>query len=277
MFLINSRKVFPGFGISLGSSMLFICLILILPISVLFMQLSKITLNQYWEIITHPQVIAAYKITLISAFISTLFNIIFGILIAWILTKYKFPGKSLIDTLVDIPFALPTAVAGLILAKLFSINGLYGSFLANFNIQISYTWVGIAIAMAFTSLPFIIRSLQPVLEILGHEYEEAAQTLGANKWQVFRHITLPEILPALFTGASLSFTRSLGEFGAIVFITSNIAWKTEVISLIIFVRVQEFNYAAASAISSVILFFSLLLLLLINILQNRYIYRLGKI
>lgn len=277
MFLINSKKVFPGFGISLGSSMLFICLILILPLSVLFMQLSKITFNQYWEIITHPQVIAAYKITLISAFISTIFNIFFGLLIAWILTKYKFPGKNLIDTLVDIPFALPTAVAGIILAKLFSINGLYGSFLANFNIEISYTWVGISIAMAFTSIPFVIRSLQPVLEILGREYEEAAQTLGANKWQIFKSVIFPEILPALVTGSSLSFTRSLGEFGAIVFIASNIAWKTEVISLIIFVRVQEFNYIAASAIASVILFFSLLLLLLINMLQKRYIYRLGKI
>lgn len=276
MFFRNSKRLFPGFGISLGVSMLFICLVIILPLSVLLIQLSKITFKEYIQIITSSQVISSYKITLFTAFLSSIFNLIFGTLIAWIITKYKFPGRNIIDGLIDLPFVLPTAIAGLVLSKLFSVNGIYGFLFAKLNIDMSYTYIGITIAMVFTSIPFVIRSVQAVLENLKRDNQEAAQILGANKWQVFRFTILPEITPALLTGTVLSFTRSLGEFGAIIFLTSNISWKNEVLSLVIFMKIQEFNYTAASAISSVILLFSLLLLFFINYLQNKYIFRLGK-
>lgn len=274
MFALVHNRVLPGFGLSLGTSLLFTCLILLLPISALMMQLSHMTLVQYWDIITNPQLIAAYKVTLLSAGVASLFNAVFGMLIAWILTRYRFSGRTLLDGLVDLPFALPTAVAGLTLAQLFSVNGWYGQWLAQFGIKVSYTWLGIAVAMAFTSIPFVVRTVQPVLEALGPEYEEVAETLGATPWQRFRRVVLPEVAPALLAGTTLSFTRSIGEFGAVIFIAGNIAWKTEVTSLMIFVRLQEFDYPAASAIASVILAASLLLLFSINTLQSRFSSRL---
>jgi len=273
--LLSSKRVLPGFTLSLGSSLLFVCLVLLLPLSALVMQLSQMTLSQYWDVITNGQVVAAYKVTLLAAGVASLFNCVFGMLMAWILTRYEFPGKSLIDGLMDLPFALPTAVAGLTLAGLFSTTGFYGQWLAHFDIKVSYTWLGIAVAMAFTSIPFVVRTVQPVLEELGPEYEEAAETLGASRWQSFRRVVLPEVMPSLMAGTALSFTRSLGEFGAVIFIAGNIAWKTEVTSLMIFIRLQEFDYPAASAIASVILAASLILLFAINTLQSRYGRRLG--
>lgn len=273
--LLSSKRVLPGFTLSLGSSLLFVCLVLLLPLSALVMQLSQMTLSQYWDVITNGQVVAAYKVTLLAAGVASIFNCIFGMLMAWILTRYEFPGKSLVDGLMDLPFALPTAVAGLTLAGLFSTTGFYGQWLAHFDIKVAYTWLGIAVAMAFTSIPFVVRTVQPVLEELGPEYEEAAETLGASRWQSFRRVVLPEVMPSLLAGTALSFTRSLGEFGAVIFIAGNIAWKTEVTSLMIFIRLQEFDYPAASAIASVILAASLLLLFAINTLQSRYGRRLG--
>jgi len=275
MFATRSKRVLPGFGISLGSSLFFTCLILLLPISALLMQLSHMTLAQYWEVVTNPQMVAAYKVTLLSAGVAAIFNAFFGMLMAWILTRYRFPGRTLLDGLMDLPFALPTAVAGLTLAGLFSVNGWYGQWLAQFDIKVSYTWLGITVAMAFTSIPFVVRTVQPVLEELGPEYEEAAETLGARPFQSFRRVVLPEVAPALLAGTALSFTRSIGEFGAVIFIAGNIAWKTEVTSLMIFVRLQEFDYPAASAIASVILAASLILLFVINTLQSRFGRRLG--
>jgi len=275
MAIWHKKRVLPGFGLSLGSSLLFVCLILLLPLSALVMQLSQMTWLQYWQVITGPQLLAAYRVTLLSAGVASLFNALFGMLMAWILTRYEFPGRRLLDGLMDLPFALPTAVAGLTLATLFSSTGWYGAWLAQFGIKVSYTWLGIAVAMAFTSIPFVVRTIQPVLEELGPEYEEAAQTLGAGRWQSFRRVVLPELAPALLAGTALSFTRSLGEFGAVIFIAGNIAWKTEVTSLMIFIRLQEFDYPAASAVASVILAVSLLLLFGINVLQSRFGRRLG--
>jgi len=275
MAIWHKKRVLPGFGLSLGSSLLFVCLILLLPLSALVMQLSQMTWLQYWQVITGPQLLAAYRVTLLSAGVASLFNALFGMLMAWILTRYEFPGRRLLDGLMDLPFALPTAVAGLTLATLFSTTGWYGAWLAQFGIKVSYTWLGIAVAMAFTSIPFVVRTIQPVLEELGPEYEEAAQTLGAGRWQSFRRVVLPELAPALLAGTALSFTRSLGEFGAVIFIAGNIAWKTEVTSLMIFIRLQEFDYPAASAVASVILAVSLLLLFGINVLQSRLGRRLG--
>ncbi|MHA7845913.1 sulfate/thiosulfate ABC transporter permease CysT [Serratia sp. D1N4] len=275
MLALSSKRVLPGFTLSLGSSLLYTCLILLLPLSALVMQLAQMSLAQYWEVITNPQVVAAYKVTLLAAGVASIFNAVFGMLMAWILTRYQFPGRSLLDGLMDLPFALPTAVAGLTLAGLFSTTGWYGQWLAQFDIKVSFTWLGIAVAMAFTSIPFVVRTVQPVLEELGPEYEEAAETLGAGRWQSFRRVVLPEVAPALLAGTALSFTRSLGEFGAVIFIAGNIAWKTEVTSLMIFVRLQEFDYPAASAIASVILAASLLLLFAINTLQSRFGRRIG--
>lgn len=275
MQALLGKRVLPGFGLSLGSSLLFVCLILLLPLSALVMQLAQMSWQQYWEVITAPQLLAAYRVTLLSAGCAALFNAVFGMLMAWILTRYDFPGRRLLDGLMDLPFALPTAVAGLTLATLFSTTGFYGAWLAHFDIKVSYTWLGITVAMAFTSIPFVVRTVQPVLEELGPEYEEAAQTLGASRWQSFRRVVLPEVAPALLAGAALSFTRSLGEFGAVIFIAGNIAWKTEVTSLMIFIRLQEFDYPAASAIASVILAASLVLLFAINVLQSRFGKRLG--
>ncbi|ABF13963.1 sulfate/thiosulfate ABC transporter permease CysT [Candidatus Palibaumannia cicadellinicola] len=272
----TTNHVLPGFKISLSSSLLFIGLILIPPLSALLIELANMSWAQYWTIITNPELMVAYKITLISASIAALFNAVFGMLMAWILTRYQFPGRILLDSLIDLPFALPTAVAGLTLATLFSTNGWYGSWLIPLGIQVSYTWLGITIAMAFTSIPFVVRAIQPVLEELGSEFEEAADTLGAKRWQILIYIILPELMPALLSGTALSFTRSLGEFGAVIFIAGNIAWKTEVTSLMIFIRLQEFDYPAASAIASVILITSLLLLFAINILQSRFGRRLGE-
>ena len=273
--LLSSKRVLPGFTLSLGSSLLFVCLVLLLPLSALVMQLLQMTLAQYWDVITNGQVVAAYKVTLLAAAVASIFNGFFGMLMAWILTRYEFPGKSLVDGLMDLPFALPTAVAGLTLAGLFSTTGFYGQWLAHFDIKVAYTWLGIAVAMAFTSIPFVVRTVQPVLEELGPEYEEAAETLGASRWQSFRRVVLPEVMPSLLAGTALSFTRSLGKFGAVIFIAGNIAWITEVTSLMIFIRLQEFDYPAASAIAPVILAASLLLLFAINTLQSRYGRRLG--
>ncbi|MEG2039744.1 MAG: sulfate/thiosulfate ABC transporter permease CysT, partial [Hafnia sp.] len=236
---------------------------------------AQMTWQQYWDVITNPQVVAAYKVTLLAAGVASVFNAVFGMLMAWILTRYEFPGKTLLDGLMDLPFALPTAVAGLTLAGLFSTTGWYGQWLALIDIKVAFTWLGIAVAMAFTSIPFVVRTVQPVLEELGPEYEEAAQTLGASRWQSFRKVVFPEVAPALLAGTALSFTRSLGEFGAVIFIAGNIAWKTEVTSLMIFIRLQEFDYPAASAIASVILAASLLLLFSINTLQSRFGKRIG--
>ena len=270
MFATTSKRVLPGFGLSLGSTLFYTCLILLLPMSALVVQLSEMSWAQYWAVITHPQIVAAYKVTLLSAGVASIFNAIFGMLLAWIITRYRFPCRKFLDGLMDLPFALPTAVAGLTLATLFSTQGWYGLVLDKFDIKVINTWIGIAVAMSFTSLPFVVRTVQPVLEELGPEYEEAAETLGANRWQTFRKVVLPELSPALLAGTALSFTRSLGEFGAVIFIAGNIAWQTEVVSLMIFIRLQEFDYPAASAVASVILLVSLVLLFSINGLQSRF-------
>lgn len=271
-----ARRVLPGFGLSLGFTLLYSGLILLLPLTALVLQLAQMNWAQYWQVITGPQVIAAYKVTLLAALAASLFNAVFGVLMAWILTRYRFPGRRILDGLMDLPFALPTAVAGLTLATLFAPNGWYGRFFDSFNITVVNTWIGIAVAMMFTSIPFVVRTVQPVLETLKPEYEEAAETLGASRFQIFRRVIWPEIAPAALAGTVLSFTRSLGEFGAVIFIAGNLAWQTEVVSFLIFVRLQEFEYPAAAAIASVVLMTSLVLLLAVNIIQSRAGLRTGR-
>ena len=271
--LLGTKRVLPGFTLSLGTSLLFVSLIILLPLTGLVMNTSQMGWEQYWQVVTDPRVVATYKVTLSAAAVASLFNMAFGLLMAWILTRYRFPGRALLDGLMDLPFALPTAVAGLTLASLFATNGWYGAWLAELGIKVSYTWVGIVVAMVFTSVPFVVRTVQPVLEDLGPEYEEAAATLGASPWQAFTRVVLPELKPALVTGTALAFTRSLGEFGAVIFIAGNMPWQTEITALMIFIRLQEFDYAAASAIASVVLLASFVLLFAINTVQSRFMRR----
>lgn len=271
----RNKRVLPGFALSLGISLLFVSLVLLLPVTGLLVETSGMSWSQFWFVISDPRVVASYRVTLWTALAASLFNGVFGLLLAWVLVRYDFPGKRLIDAVVDLPFALPTAVAGITLATLFSANGWYGRFLAQFGIEVAYTPLGIIVAMAFTSLPFVVRSVQPVLEDLSPEDEEAAMTLGASDGRVFRRVIFPALWPALLTGVALSFTRSLGEFGAVIFIAGNMPYISEVTSLMIFIRLQEFDYAAASAIASVILLASLVLLFAINLWQARYLRRLG--
>lgn len=272
---LRHKRVLPGFALSLGISLLFVSLVLLLPVTGLLVETSGMSWNQFWFVVSDPRVVASYKVTLWTALAASAFNGVFGLLLAWVLVRYEFPGRRLIDAVVDLPFALPTAVAGITLAMLFSQSGWYGQFLGQLGIDVAYTPLGIVVAMAFTSLPFVVRSVQPVLEDLSPEDEEAAMTLGANDARVFRRVIFPALWPALLTGVALSFTRSLGEFGAVIFIAGNMPYVSEVTSLMIFIRLQEFDYAAASAIASVILLVSLILLFAINLWQARYLKRLG--
>lgn len=269
----RSKGVLPGFGLSLGVSLFFISLVLMLPLTGLVIEVSAMSFDQFWLVITDPRVVASYKVTALAALVASLFNGAFGLLLAWVLVRYEFPGKRLIDAVVDLPFALPTAVAGITLATLFAANGWYGQWLSKLGIEVAFTPVGIVVAMAFTSLPFVVRTVQPVLEELAPEDEEAAVSLGASDGHVFRRVIFPALWPSLITGVALSFTRSLGEFGAVIFIAGNMPYVSEVSSLMIFVRLQEYDYAAASAIASVILLVSLLMLFTITLWQARYLKR----
>ncbi|OLO03166.1 MULTISPECIES: sulfate/thiosulfate ABC transporter permease CysT [Salinicola] len=270
----RERRVLPGFGLSLGVSLTFVSLVLLLPLTSLVGQLSQLSWSQYWFLITDPRLLASYTVTLLAAAVAALFNAVFGLLMAWVLVRYEFPGKRLVDALMDLPFALPTAVAGITLATLYSSNGWIGRLLEPLGISVSYTWIGIALAMAFTSIPFVVRTVQPVLEDLPAEVDEAAMTLGASDGLAFRRVILPYLWPALVTGTGLAFVRSLGEFGAVIFIAGGKPYETEITSLMIFVKLQEYDYAGASAVASIVLATSLALLLAINLWQGRFIKRL---
>ncbi|WP_269900089.1 sulfate ABC transporter permease subunit CysT [Paenalcaligenes faecalis] len=266
---IEQKAVLPGFGLSLGVSVLYISLVILLPLSALLMYVSDMSLAEYWAAISHPRVIASYKTTVGAALISTLFISLIGLLLAWVLSRYEFVGRRIVDGLIDLPFALPTAVAGLILATLFAPNGWLGHYFDALGIKIAFAWPGIVLAMSFTSLPFIVRSVQPLIENIDNSLDEAAETLGAQPWQRFYYVILPLLLPGLVTGASQAFIRCLGEFGAVIFIAGNTPYQTEVSSLMIFVRLAEYDYASAAAIASVVLATSLLLLFGLQIVQNR--------
>lgn len=269
-------QVLPGFGLSLGMSLLFVALILLLPLSGLAINLAQLTFADYWNIVSDGQTLAALRVTFWAAAWASLFNALFGLLLAWVLTRYRFPGRGLIDALVDLPFALPTAVAGIALATLFAKDGWLGQPLATLGITIAYQPAGIVVAMIFTSIPFVVRAVQPVLEALPPAVEEAAATLGARPAQTFTRVILPQIMPALASGVVLSFARSLGEFGAVIFIAGNQPYISKVASLLIFERLQEFDLPAAAAIASLMLAASLLLLLLVNLWQGHFLRRFGR-
>lgn len=263
------RNVLPGLKLSLGVTLLYVGIIVVLPLAALVFKAASLGPAEYWSIISSPRAVASYRVTVLCALAATIFNVIFGLALAWVLTRYRFPGWRLVDAIVDLPFALPTAVAGIALTALFAGNGWFGSALAQIGVKVAYTPLGIIVAMAFTSLPFIVRTVQPVLEDLDPALEEAAQSLGGSDLAIFRKIILPLLTPALLAGLSLSFARSLGEFGAIIFIAGNQPFSTEITSLLIFIRLEEYDYQAAAAIASVLLITAFIMLALTNYLQSR--------
>ena len=261
--------VFPGFRTSFILSLLYVGVVILFPISGLFVYASAMTWPDFWQAITDARVVASYWVTISAAFYATIAAVLIGLLFAWNIERYDFPGRRLLDALIDLPFALPTAVAGLTLSVLLVPGGWLGQFLAPLGIKVAYAYPGLVVAMTFTSLPFVVRLVQPVLQDFPVESEEAAKTLGASRVLVFWKVILPALVPALVAGASQAFVRNLGEFGAVIMISGNIPFRTEVTSLMIFVRMQEYNYPAAAAIASVMLVVSLLLLWGLQLLQAR--------
>lgn len=264
---IRAKRVLPGFTLSLGTTLLYLTVVILIPVLALVLKGADIGPQRFWTIVTSARALAAFQVTLTAALIATVFNAFYGLLMAWVLVRYEFPGRRLLDALMDIPFALPTAVAGLSLTALFSANGWFGQLLAPLGLVPVYTIWGVAIAMAFTSIPFVVRTVQPVLEDLDPAYEQAARTLGASDWTIFSRVVFPQILPAFLAGVTISFARSLGEFGAIVFIAGNLPFKTEIASLLTFIRLEEYDYQGAAAIALVLLMFAVILLVISNRLQ----------
>lgn len=272
----RSKHLLPGFGLTMGISLFYLTLIILLPILAMLLKVAGMGLPEFWRIVSSNRALAAYRVTFSSALIATVVNGIVGLLLAWVLTRYRFPGRRILDALVDLPFALPTAVAGLVLVTLFAETGWYGQLLEPNGIKVNYTQLGIICAMTFTSIPFVVRAVQPVLEEVDADFESAATTLGASRWQVFTRIIWPTILPAFIGGCVLSFARSLGEFGAVVFIAGNLPGLTEIVSLLIFIRLDEYNYEAAAALAFVLLVVALVTLIATNMLaawQVRYVGR----
>ena len=258
------RRVLPGFGPTLGFTLLYLSLIVLIPLGALVWKSSTLGWGEFAAAVTSPRVLAAYRLSFGTALAAASVNALFGLLVAWVLVRYRFPGHALADALVDLPFALPTAVAGITLTALLAKNGWIGQYLEPLEIQVAYTPLGIAVALVFIGLPFVVRSVQPVLQDLEAELEEAAASLGASRWQTFRRVLLPTILPALTTGFAMAFARGVGEYGSVVFISGNMPMKTEIAPLLIVTRLEQYEYAAATAIALVMLLVSLALLLAIN-------------
>ena len=261
------HSVLPGFNLTLGFSLLYLSLIVLIPLSALFLRSASLSPAEFWKVVTEPRVVASYKVTFGASLIAALVNSAFGFILAWSLVRYRFPGRKIIDALIDLPFALPTAVSGIALSAIYAKNGWVGQYLTPLGIKTAYSQLGITIALIFIGLPFIVRTLQPALEELDAENEEAAASLGASRWQTFWRVIVPTILPSLLTGFSLSFARALGEYGSVIFISGNIRNKTEITSLLIIEKLEQYNYEGAAAIAVVMLGASFLILLFINVLQ----------
>ena len=261
---LRSYSIIPGFSMSLGYTMLYLSILVLLPLLMVFWNTLSLSWSEFYDIVTHPRVVASYKLSFYAALVAGLINVVFGTLIAWVLIRYQFPCKKIVDALVDLPFALPTAVAGIALTSLYATNGWVGQF---FSFKISFTPLGIIIALTFIGLPFVVRTVQPVLENFAVEAEEASASLGANRFQTFSKVILPELLPAIVTGFSLAFARALGEYGSVVFIAGNMPMKTEITPLIIMTKLEQYDYVGATAIASVMLVISFILLFIINAVQ----------
>jgi sulfate transport system permease protein len=265
----KERSILPGFGLSMGFTLLYLSLIVLLPIAALFIKTSGLTWSAFWHTVTDDRVVASYQLSFGASFVAALVNVVFGLIVAWVLVRYQFPGKKIIDALVDMPFALPTAVAGIALTTLYSPNGWIGKPLDSLGIKVAYTPLGIIVALTFIGIPFVVRTVQPILQELDKETEEAAVSLGAYRWKTFSRVILPELLPPLITGFTLAFARAVGEYGSVVFISGNMPMKTEIAPLLIMTKLEQYDYAGATAIAVVMLLISFVLLLVTNYLQSR--------
>ncbi|HVY04476.1 MAG TPA: sulfate ABC transporter permease subunit CysT [Burkholderiales bacterium] len=266
-FQFRQHSVLPGFGLSLGFTILYLSLIVLLPLSAAFIRTTALTWPDFWATVTTPRVVASYRLTFGVSLAAALVNAIFGLLAAWVLVRYRFPGKRIVDALVDLPFALPTAVAGIALTALYASNGWIGRLFEPLGIKIAFTPLGVFVALTFIGLPFVVRTVQPVLEDTEAELEEAAATLGASRWQTFARVIFPTILPALLTGFALAFARAVGEYGSVIFIAGNLPMVSEITPLLIITKLEQYDYAGATALAVVMLVISFVLLLAINLLQ----------
>ncbi|SEH56361.1 sulfate transport system permease protein [Rheinheimera pacifica] len=267
MATVVSRTVIPGFGLTLGFSVFYLSLLFLLPVAGLLIFTLQMSWADFWRAISHPQVVASYKLSFGASLAGATINAIFGSLTAWVLVRYRFPGKKVVDALVDLPFALPTAVAGIALVTLYSATGWVGQYLQVWDIRIAYSEIGVIIALTYIGLPFVVRMVQPVLADFEKELEEASASLGASRWTTVRRVILPAILPALLTGYALAFARALGEYGSVIFISGNLPYRTEITPLLIVAKAEQYDYQGAAAIGVVMLVAAFLLLLLINGLQ----------
>ncbi|MCX7184338.1 MAG: sulfate ABC transporter permease subunit CysT [Nitrosospira sp.] len=267
MSTFRQHSILPGFNLALGFTLLYLSLIVLIPLSAAFIRTTELTWEEFWFAVTTPRVLASYRLTFGAAFAAALVNAVFGLLVAWVLVRYRFPGKKLIDALVDLPFALPTAVAGIALTALYAGNGWIGQYLEPLGIKVAFTPIGVFVALTFIGLPFVVRTVQPVLEDIESELEEAAAMLGANRFQTFTRIIFPTIFPALMTGFALAFARAIGEYGSVIFIAGNMPMVSEITPLLIITKLEQYDYAGATALAVVMLVISFILLLVINLLQ----------
>jgi len=264
---LKQRSVLPGFGLTMGFTLLYLSLIVLIPLSATFLKTATMSWGQFWSTVTEPRALASYRLSFGASLIGAAINMVFGMLAAWVLVRYSFPGKRVVDAMVDLPFALPTAVAGITLTAVFARSGWIGSHLEPLGIKVAFTPLGVVVALTFIGLPFVVRTVQPVLQDLDAEIEEAAASLGASRWQTVTRVTLPALLPALLTGFALAFARAVGEYGSVIFISGNMPMLTEITPLLIVTKLEQYDYAGATAIAVVMLVMSFALLFIINLLQ----------
>ena len=267
MSAFKQHSVLPGFNLALGFTLLYLSLIVLIPLSAAFIRTTALTWPEFWNAVTTPRVIASYRLTFGASLAAALVNAVFGLLVAWVLVRYRFPGKKFVDALVDLPFALPTAVAGIALTALYAGNGWIGQYFEAIGIKIAFTPLGVFVPLTFIGLPFVVRTVQPVLEDLEPELEEAAATLGANRLQTFVRVIFPTLFPALLTGFALAFARAIGEYGSVIFIAGNMPMVSEITPLLIITKLEQYDYAGATALAAVMLVISFMMLLIINLLQ----------
>ncbi|NMG35118.1 sulfate ABC transporter permease subunit CysT [Azoarcus sp. TTM-91] len=272
----RQTRVLPGFGLSLGYTLVYLSLLVLIPLSAVFLKTATLGWSEFWAVVTAPRVVASYKLSFGASLLAAGINAVFGLMLAWALVRYTFPGKKLIDALVDLPFALPTAVAGIALTALYAGNGWVGSILEPLGLKVAFTPLGVLVALVFIGVPFVVRTVQPILEDLETELEEAAASLGAQRWQTFTKVILPILLPALLTGFALAFARAVGEYGSVIFIAGNIPMVSEITPLMIITKLEQYDYVGATAIATVMLVFSFALLLVINLLQAWSAKRTGR-
>jgi sulfate/thiosulfate transport system permease protein len=263
-----SPSVLPGFGMTLGFAGMFLTFIVLIPLAALIIRAGSLPFDEFWRIVTEPRALASYRLTFGASLLAACVNAVFGFIIAWTLVRYDFPGRRLVDAIIDLPFALPTAVSGIALATVFAPNGWLGELLAPLGIQVAYTWVGVVVALTLIGLPFVVRSVQPALEEVDVALEEAAESLGASRWMVFRRVILPTVLPALATGFTLALARAIGEYGSVIFIAGNLPLRTEITPLLIVIKLEQYDYLGAAALGLVMLFVSFVMLLSINAING---------